>query len=248
MSDIIMMSVNSFARPRILVVTATAGYRHESIPTAERVLVLIGEEQNVDMFFARTVEDLSSQLSPAALEGVTAVFFVNTTGEPPLASAEALLTWVREGGTFVGIHSASDTWHTVPAYIEMLGGEFIGHPPETNVAVIIDDSSHMATHQLTSHYEICEEFYYLGSVDFSRLRTLLSIHIRPEPPWDTGYWPLAWEKRFGKGRVLYSALGHREDVWRSGWFSTHIAGIVSWAVSLSSPVRRGAVFIEPVST
>ena len=57
-------------------------------------------------------------------------------------------------------------------------------------------------------------------------------------PGDTGYFPLAWEKPFGDGRVLYTALGHREDVWRSAWFRAHIAGAMQWAMSPARPRRR----------
>jgi len=49
---------------------------------------------------------------------------------------------------------------------------------------------------------------------------------------------LAWEKTFGRGRVLYTALGHREDVWLSEWFRTHLSGIVSWSVLPHNAKRR----------
>ncbi|HEV7242941.1 MAG TPA: ThuA domain-containing protein [Thermoanaerobaculia bacterium] len=228
------------ARPHILIVTATLGYRHESIPTAEHVLGLIAAEQDVDVSFARTEDEVRSRLTPPELASVNAVFFVNTTGELPSTVAEALLAWVRSGGTFVGVHSASDTWHGVPDYIEMLGGEFIGHPPETTATIIVDDSTHPATQSLPPLQFLYEEFYYFGSVDLSRLRMLLSLRARPEPPNDTGYFPLAWEKRFGNGRVLYTALGHREEVWLSPWFRLHMNGAVEWAVhpTAARPKRR----------
>lgn len=229
------------ARPQVLVVTATAGYRHESIPTGESILGLIGSEQHVDMTFIRTEQEVQLQLTPSNLRTVSAVIFVNTTGELPLSAAAALVAWVRDGGVFVGVHSASDTWHTVPEYIEMLGGEFIGHPPETNALVIVDDPTHVATRMLPRTFELYEEFYYLGCVDLPAIRTLLSIRVRPEPPAEPGYWPLAWEKSFGRGRVLYTALGHREDVWLSEWFRTHLTGIVRWAVPPPAPGKRRAV-------
>ena len=216
---------------QILVVTATAGYRHESIPVAEQTLQLIADEQNVEMSFLRTEDEVRSRLVHPGLDGIRAVMFVNTSGELPASAADAVVRWVRVGGTFVGVHSASDTWHAVPEYAEMLGGEFVGHPPETTAAVIVDDSTHLATRALSSPHVLYEEFYYLGKVDLSTMRTLLSIRARPEPPGDAGYWPLAWEKRFGRGRVLYTALGHRADVWSSEWFRAHMTGIVRWAVA-----------------
>lgn len=229
------------ARPHILIVTATAGYRHDSTPAAEQILASIAEEQQVEVSFARNEDEVRLRLTSAGLETVTAVFFVNTTGELPLSAAEAVLAWTREGGTFVGVHSASDTWHAVPAYIEMLGGEFTGHPPETTATVIVDAPTHAATRALPAAHELYEEFYYLGQVDLRRVRTILSLRARPEPPHDAGYFPLAWEKRFEKGRVLYTALGHREDVWQSEWFRAHMSGIVQWAVQPPTAPKRRAV-------
>jgi len=238
---LMVMTGSVMARPRALVVTATAGYRHESIPTAESILELIGNEQNVEVAFVRTEEEVALQLTRSRLRTVRAVLFVNTTGDLPLGAAEALVAWVRDGGVFVGIHSASDTWHSVPDYMEMIGGEFIGHPAETSATVIVDDATHVATRTLPAAYALYEEFYYLGSVDLTAIRALLSIRKRPEPPAEDGYWPLAWEKSFGRGRVLYTALGHREDVWLSDWFRAHLTGIVRWAVTPPAYGRRRAV-------
>lgn len=226
-----LLGADVLARPQVLVVTATAGFRHESIPAAEQVLQFIAQEQRVEVSFARTEDEVVSRVSAEALASVTAVFFVNTTGELPLSAADALVSWVRNGGTFVGIHSASDTWHGVPEYIEMLGGEFIGHPPEAHATVVVDDPVHVATRSLPPAQGLFEEFYYLRLVDPSRQRDLLSLRARPEPPFEAGDFPLAWEKSFGRGRVLYTALGHREDVWLSVWFRTHVEGVVEWAVT-----------------
>lgn len=222
------VAVSAAARPRIVVVTATAGFRHDSIATAEQVLATTVD---ADIVWARTADDVRTYLNAEELGGFDAVFFVNTTGELPHASADALLAWIRGGGTFVGFHSAADTWHGVPEYIEMIGAEFIAHPPETAASVFVDDNDHVATSALTSPHLLYEEFYYFQHVDLTKLRPLLSLRNRPEPPADPGYWPLSWEKTHGAGRVLYTALGHRDDVWTSEWFQTHLAGIVTWALT-----------------
>jgi uncharacterized protein len=238
----LLLSGHMLARPHVLVVTATAGYRHESIATAEYVLQSIANEQDLEISFVRTEDEMRAILTRSGLGEFKAVFFANTSGELPTESADAIVTWVREGGTFVGIHSASDTWHNVPDYVEMVGGEFVGHPPETSAVVVVDDATHPATRGLPSSHVLYEEFYYIGKFDSSRVRPLLSIRVRPETPGDSGYWPLAWDKPFGRGRVLYSAVGHREDVWLSEWFQTHLAGIAKWAVAVvPQQVKRRAV-------
>jgi type 1 glutamine amidotransferase len=35
---------------------------------------------------------------------------------------------------------------------------------------------------------------------------------------------------YGKGRVFYTALGHRPDVWQSPMFQQHLRGGIRWAL------------------
>jgi hypothetical protein len=41
---------------------------------------------------------------------------------------------------------------------------------------------------------------------------------------------LAWFKSYGQGRVFYTALGHREDVWESATYQAHLLGAIRWAL------------------
>jgi uncharacterized protein len=43
--------------------------------------------------------------------------------------------------------------------------------------------------------------------------------------------PLAWAKDYGRGRVFYTALGHREDVWQNALHQQHILGGIRWLLS-----------------
>lgn len=116
------------ARPRLLVVTATAGFRHDSIPTAEQVIERLANARGLDIVFVRDEEAMLRHLTARELQSVSAVLFVNTTGELPAAARESLLTWIRNGGTFAGFHAAADTWHSSSEYVSMLGAEFDHHP------------------------------------------------------------------------------------------------------------------------
>jgi type 1 glutamine amidotransferase len=222
------MTVSLQAAPRILVVTATEGFRHESIEVAEQVLSAIAAGQGVELELARTGAELRQRIG---FHGLAAVFFVNTTGELPADARESLLAWINRGGTFVGIHSATDTWHTSPDYLEMIGAEFVTHPPDAEAAIVVEDAAHPATAGLPSPHVMVEEIYEFVKFDRARVRLLLS----------TAGAPLAWEKTYGNGHVLYTALGHREDVWQSAWFRTHVSGIMEWALAQrTAPSRRRA--------
>jgi hypothetical protein len=63
------MAIQSLATPKVLVYTATAGYRHDSIPTAIEVL---GQQQaawNVSFTFSECVGLLQSIVRSANTDG-----------------------------------------------------------------------------------------------------------------------------------------------------------------------------------
>jgi type 1 glutamine amidotransferase len=218
----------------ILVVTVTAGFRHESIGTAETVIQSIATRSGVRVHFARTEEEALQAMSPENLTQFRAVMFVHTTGEIAVARRNDLLRWVEDGGVFVGVHSAADTWHESDEYLAMIGAEFVTHPPEYAAVVHIDDPRHVATVGLESPHVIFEEIYHFGRFDAARVRLLMSIR-------DAEVLPLAWDKTYGRGRVLYSALGHRSETWLEPWFQQHIAGALQWALNGNPVLRRRAV-------
>jgi len=213
---------------RVVVVTATRGYRHESIETAETILGQMSRgEPSFDIVFARDEKDMARLMTSEALRGVRLIMFVNTTGELALPDRDLLLQWVRSGGSLIGVHSASDTWHEWPEWVEMLGGEFLEHPPEFAAGIVVEDQKHPATRGLSSLMFV-EEIYSFKNFHRDRVNVLLSLR---------GAQPLAWWRNYGSGRVLYTALGHRIDVWQLGWFQKHITGAIQWGLEPHSKGR-----------
>jgi hypothetical protein len=41
-----------------------------------------------------------------------------------------------------------------------------------------------------------------------------------------------WCRDCGKGRVFYTGLGHRDDVWNNPLFQQHLLGGIKWAMGL----------------
>ena len=50
-----------------------------------------------------------------------------------------------------------------------------------------------------------------------------SVYNRPP-------YPATWARMHGKGRVFYTSMGHREDVWTNPVFQNILAGGISWAL------------------
>lgn len=214
---------------KVVVVTATSGFRHSSIETAEEVIGGMAGGGRFETTFARTEDEMRAALSPKALRGTKLVIFANTTGDLAPDVRAGLFRWVRDGGSFVGVHSASDTWHDSPDYIDMLGGEFETHPDQMNGTLLVLDRDHPATAPLASPHVMFEEFYQFKNFERGRVKLLVTR--------DDGS-PVAWSKTFGAGRVFYTALGHREDVWTSVWFQQHLSGAIAWALRREPELPR----------
>ena len=114
------------APKKVLVVTVTLGFRHSSIPTAEKVIAKLGEETGAfTVDYARVEPNdpqfkgdngkpdpekvkaaitavLAEKMSAQALKQYDAIVFANTTGDLPLPDTQAFLDWIKSGKGFVG--------------------------------------------------------------------------------------------------------------------------------------------------
>ena len=224
---------------KLLVVTVTKGFRHSSIPTAEKVLgKLAGDPKaGFSVDYARTDEDIASKMTAESLKGYDGFIFANTTGILPLPDKKAFLNAIRNGKAFIGMHSASDTFHGksgVDPYIEMLGGEFQGHGAQAGVECLVQDSKHPATMHLGGAYCIeQEEIYLLQNYNADgKVHELLVLDKHPNRKKQLGHFPIAWCKEYGEGKVFYTSLGHREDVWENPRYQRHVLGGIRWALGL----------------
>jgi uncharacterized protein len=225
------------AKKKLLVVTVTKGFRHSSIPTAEGVLARLAESSGVfTVDFARNDEELANKMSAAALRGYDGIIFANTTGQLPIPDKQAFLSEIRGGKAFIGMHSASDTYNSrgeIDPFIEMLGGEFQGHGDQVGVECLVTDPNHPSTRHLGESYCLeREEIYLFKNYDRRRVRDLLVLDKHPNKKSQPGHFPVSWCRLYGEGKIFYTSLGHREDVWENANYQKHILGGIKWALGL----------------
>jgi type 1 glutamine amidotransferase len=111
----------------------------------------------------------------------------------------------------------------------MLGGHFRRHGEQAKVSLLVKDASHPSTKGIPQPLEVLDEIYEFERYDPSRVRLLLHVARHPETG-APGEFPLAWTRDHGKGRVFYTALGHREDVLASDWYGAHLLAGIRWAL------------------
>ncbi len=241
------------APKKLLVVTVTKGFRHSSIPTAEKVLSELAQKSGAfTVDYVRTDDEMAQKMTAEALRNYDGVMFANTTGDLPLPDKQAFLDWIKSGKGFIATHSGSDTFHGFPPYIEMLGGEFETHHAQAEVDCINQDPKHPACRHLGPSWHLKDEIYLIKNFDRSKVHGLLMLDKHPNDK-TPGDFPIAWTKEYGKGRVFYTSLGHREDVWDpntpenfkrenpktvSEAYQQHILGGIKWALGLEGgPVK-----------
>ena len=183
---------------RLLLVTDSGGFIHDSVGLAEQILKEIGPKHGIDVTCYRYTRDPNSaDFKKYAAEfrkttGVTVeaenigrvnaetlkkfdcvVFF--TTGNPlDTEEVKALVAWVKAGGAVAGTHCGSDTLYPAKdrpwnhAYGELIGAYFDGHPWHQKIKIVNEDPKHAAGHGFKSGDEITDEIYQFRPEPYSR--------------------------------------------------------------------------------
>lgn len=223
-------------KPRILVVTFAAGFRHASIPVAEQTLAdLAASSGEFEVDFARDAGAVKSKLARSALDGFAGVFFANTTGDLGVPDLGAFLAWIAEGHAFLGAHSATDTYHSSPEYLAMIGAELAQHGTICAVRPRVEDAEHPAVAHLAPAFDITDEIYEWKTNPRPNVKVLFALDAHPpdgHPEQNQpGDFPLAWTRTHGKGKVFYTALGHGDETWKDERFRKLLLGAIRSSIT-----------------
>jgi len=253
----------------VLFFTKSAGFEHDTVrrtggdlSLAERTLAEIGTRHGVTV---RATKD--GRVFDGDLDRYDAFAFftsgnlteAGTDRAPPMSQRgkQALLAAIRQGKGFVGIHSASDTFHspgdryaTQPQpdpYIAMLGGEFVSHGSQQAALVKVADPDFPGLQGADEGFAVTEEWYSLKNfADDIHVLLVLETAGMQEHDYRRPPYPLAWARREGRGRVYYNAMGHRDDVWASARFQDMLGGAVAWAVGgMQSGIAANLLQVTP---
>jgi hypothetical protein len=237
---------------RILFFSKSSGFEHDPVKPrgrhpslAERTLTTIAERHRFEVLATK-----DGRVFDGNLARYEAFFFfttgdlteIGTDGTPPMSAngKERLLAAIRSGKGFIGVHSASDTFHSKGSafeiqqdrdpYIAMLGGEFISHGKEQQGRVRVIDPHFPGLIGLGESFRAMEEWYSLKNfADDLHVLLVLETEGMQGAEYRRPPFPLAWARREGLGRVYYNAMGHRQDVWTSRRFQEMLAGALLWA-------------------
>ncbi|MBI3910634.1 MAG: ThuA domain-containing protein [Armatimonadetes bacterium] len=235
-----VQDVRGRATKHVLVVSHAAGFGHSSIPLGTQIIQELGQKQGLwETDVAVDAAAVTQKLAGEFLKGVDLVIFNNATGELPISEEgkAAFLQWLRAGHGFVGVHAATDTFYKWGDYGKMIGGYFDGHPWHQKVTVRVEDKKFPGVQSLGDSFEITDEIYQFRDWTRDNLHVILSIDnasldVTKGKRADNDY-AVAWARMEGKGRVFYTSLGHREDVWTDPRYQEHLLGGIRWALGLA---------------
>jgi uncharacterized protein len=194
---------------------------------------------------------------------------VGTDKNPPMSAQgkESFLNAIHNGIGFVGVHAASDTFHTPPdpqdnsnryiahgdksdPYLRMLGGEFITHgsnPRLQDAKIIANDPKFPGLEGVASPFTFNDEWYSLK--DFrTDLHVILTIDTKgmSGKPYERPPYPMTWARMEGKGRVFYTAIGDRPENWSNDLFLNLLGGGIRWAIrDVNASVDRNLTQVAP---
>lgn len=248
----------------VLIFTKSSGFEHDVVKIIdgkpsilENAVTALGKQRGFDVTATkdgRVFDSKDFRKHAAVLFFTTGDLTTAGTDKNPPMSAQgkqAFLDAVHGGLGFVGVHAASDTFHTAPdtpdnanryiahgeksdPYLRMLGGEFITHgstPRLQTTNIIINDSKFPGVEGVSSPVSFNEEWYSLKDfrTDIHVILTLDTEGMRGEP-YQRAPYPMTWARMEGRGRVFYTAIGDRPENWSSPFFLNLLGGGIRWAI------------------
>lgn len=161
---------------------------------------------------------------------------------PPMTQngLDRMMQAIAAGTGFMGFHSTSACWRTageqnenkldqLSPFLKMLGGEFIAHGAQQEAMQHVVSPDFPGVKKLGRTFRLHEEYY--GLKNFSKD---LHVILTQETMGMKGEWyqrpsyPSTWARKHDEGRVFYTALGHREDVWTNELFQQIVLSGLSW--------------------
>jgi uncharacterized protein (TIGR03437 family) len=217
-------------QPRALIFSKTAGFRHDSIPDGIAVIRQLGQQNGFDV---DATEDAAA-FSEQNLARYEAVVFLCTTGDVLNDSQQAAFErFIRQGGGFVGVHSASDTEYGWSWYGGLVGAYFQNHPAIQRATVRVEDAAHPSTASLPASWERTDEWYNFRLNPRGRVKTLARLDEATYQGGEMGAdHPIAWCQLYDGGRAWYTAGGHTRESYAEPLFRLHLLGGLQFAMRI----------------
>lgn len=180
--------------------------------------------------FEVTVDSTTEAFADPGIAAHNLIVPVITMSRIEKEELDNLLAAVRGGTGLAGFHGLMcDTFRNEPDYQFMTGGQWVAHPgnimdyevtitrPDDPVMAGIGDFQYRSE-QYFMHYDPSNEVLATTTFDGKHFDEIDGVVM-----------PVVWKRRYGKGRVFYSALGHTADEFKVPQMRTIFERGALWA-------------------
>jgi uncharacterized protein len=180
--------------------------------------------------FATTIAQGTTVLKETDLSRFDLIVPIVTMSKISKEEVKALTDAVEAGCGLAGYHGgAGDSFRDCTEYQFMVGGQWVAHPGDVidyRVNVTRPDDPVMAGIESFSYRS---EQYYMH-VDPSN-EVLATTTFNGDHAWwiDGVTMPVVWKRKYGKGRVFYSSLGHKAHEFEAPQMATIFRRGMAWA-------------------
>jgi cytochrome c len=225
----ILLSACTDNKPRILVFSKTAGYRHASIEDGKQALIKMGVANG---FVVDTSEN-ANDFQEFNLKKYRAVVFLSTTGDVLTQSQQTdLQRFIQAGGGFVGIHAAADTEYDWPWYGMLVGGYFKSHPKTQPAAMKRVKPFGVAL--LPDEWQRTDEWYNYKNLS-PDVNVIYNLEESSYEGGENGTnHPIAWYHEFDGGRAFYTGMGHTPESFSDAQYLAHVLDGIQYAIGETS--------------
>tara|TARA_B100001989_G_scaffold76159_1_gene52404 strand:+ start:1981 stop:2718 length:738 start_codon:yes stop_codon:yes gene_type:complete len=216
----------------LLVIYKTGGFIHkEGIEAGKKLFDLICNEKNYDC----VISNESTYVNSKFLENIKVIVFLNTSGDILNNNEKiAMESFIRNGGGFIGIHSATDTEYEWEWYGKLVGAYFMNHPDIQKATIITEKKHHFLTDHLKDRWSIKDEWYNFKNFN-PDINVLLSLKETSYEGGENGeYHPISWYHEFEGGRSFYTGLGHVGETYKDSRFVKMIEKAILYTSSLTT--------------
>ena len=238
---------------KVLYFSRSAGFEHGAVKLqngqpsiSDRILTELGQRHGFEVVCTkdgRVFDGDLDQYDAIAFYTSGVLTEPNKAKTPPMSpeGKEKLLKAIAAGKGFVGLHAATDSFHSkgpsnqtqteVDPYIAMIGGEFIVHGAQQEATIRAASRRFPGVKKFGRVQKLKEEWYTLKNFAKDLHVILIEDNEGMEgdcyqrPPF-----PMTWARRHEKGRVFYTSFGHRDDIWTNPDVQGIIAGGLAWAM------------------
>jgi len=218
----------SYGSDKVLLFTKTEGYRHESIETGVKAITKLGKQNDFDVTYTEDASLFTKEnLSHYELE-----IFLNTTGDILTDDQQNNFeSFIKKGGSFMGIHSAADTEYDWPWYGKLVGAYFLNHPEKSKAEIIKIDKNHQSCTHLPERWLRYDEWYNYKSISLD-INVLLQLDENTYQGGENGpIHPIAWYQEFEGSRVFYTGMGHTKKSYSESDFKKHLLGGILYCLN-----------------